>query len=81
MKDFSNSVCESKKLDQIEKVLHALTQKVLSLEDEFKVRKNKKETDKDKVENCFTKPSSFNIDDIKCSSSTPKDVKEKLKIK
>ena len=51
----------------------------MSLEDEFKVMKNNKETDKDKVENCFTKPTSFNIDDIKCSSSTPKDVKEKTK--
>ena len=42
VKDLSNSVSESKKVDQIEKVLHALTRKVLSLEDEFKVMKNKK---------------------------------------
>ena len=79
VKDLSNSISESKKLDQIEKVLHALKRKVLSLEDEFKVMKNKKATDKYKIENCFTKQSSFNIDDIKCSSSTPKDVKEKTK--
>ena len=39
----------------------------------------KKATDKDKIENCFTKQSSFNIDDIKCSSSTPNDMKEKTK--
>ena len=55
------------------KVLHAITRKVQSLPDEIKEIKNKKETNK---EESITKQSFFNTDDIKCSSSTPKDLKD-----
>ena len=77
--DLTNMI-ESKKLEQLEKVVHALTRKVLSLEDQVKVIKNKKETDQEEIkEKCFTRESSFNHEDI--MSSTPKDLKEKVKDK
>ena len=44
--DLTN-IIESKKLKELEKVVHALTRKVLSLEDQVKVMKNKKETDQE----------------------------------
>ena len=44
--DFNNKI-DDKKLEQTKKVLHALTRKVLSLKDEIKVIKNKKETNKE----------------------------------
>ena len=49
---------ESKKHDEMQKVVHALTRKVLSLENEMKKMKNTKENE-----------SFFNHDDIKHSSS------------
>ena len=53
-------ILESRKFEQLEKVVHALTRKVLSLEYELKVLKNKKETDQeDNKENCFRKENSF----------------------
>ena len=74
------NMIESKKLEQLEQVVHALTRTVLSLEDQVKVMKNKKETDQEEnKENCFTRESSFNHKDIR--SSTPKDLKEKVKDK
>ena len=77
--DLTN-IIESKKLQQLEKVVHALTRKVLSLEDQVKVMKNKKETDQEDINHkCFTRESSFNHEDI--MSSTPKDLKEKVKEK
>ena len=75
--DLNNKI-ENKKLEQIEKVLHALTRKVLSLEDEIKMMKKIKIPMKKKR---LKKQVLFNIDDIKCSSSTPKDVKENNKDK
>ena len=87
------------KLEKVEKVLHAMTRKVLSLEEEVKDSKNKSITDdiikdlkkkvselceenetekqKQKVDNSFD----FNCDDIKVSSSTPKDKKDKVEKK
>ena len=67
---------EIQNLEQMEKVMHALTRKVLSLENEIEAMKNKVKTDK-KVENekCLEKESSLNISDIK--HSTPKVMKEK----
>ena len=73
-------ILESRKLEQLKKVVHALKRKVLSLEDELKVLKNKKETDQeDNKENCFRKENAFNHEYIK--SSTPKEVKDKVKDK
>ena len=70
---------ETKKLEQLEKVMHALTRKVLSLEHEIEVMKNRAETDKKLLkDNTLTKESSFNINDIKYSSSTPKTMKNKV---
>ena len=81
------------KLEQVEKLLHAMTRKVLSLEEEVKNKSitddiikdlkkkvselcEEKETEKPKqqVDNSFD----FNHDDIKVSSSTPKDKKDKV---
>ena len=69
---------EVQNLEQMERVMHALTRKVLSLENEIEAMKNKVKTDK-KVENekYLEKESSFNISDIK--HSTPKVLKEKEK--
>ena len=65
-------------LEQMEKVLHALTRKVLSQEKEIEAMKNNIKTNKNEVnENCLQKESSFNISDIKHSSSTPKVLKDK----
>ena len=84
------------KLEQVKKVLHAMTRKVLSLEEEFKDLKNKsitnapiqhlkkkvaelyeeKETEKQKGQ--VDKSCDFNHDDIKESSSNPKDKKDKV---
>ena len=72
---------EGKRLEHLEKVVHALTRKVLCLEDEIKDMKNKSETSKEVInENPIAEESSFNHNDIKHSSSTPKanDVKEKV---
>ena len=75
--ELSNKV-EGKELERIEKVLHALTRKVLYLENEMKNIRNKQETAKDVLnENCNTKESSFNYSDIKHSSSIPKVLKDK----
>ena len=41
-----NKKDKSKRLDQLEKVVHALTRKVLSLEGVIKEMKNKTDTDK-----------------------------------
>ena len=73
-----NKKVESKELERCEKVLHALTRKVLYLENEMKELKNKKENIKDVMnENHDKTESSFNHNDIKHSSSTPKIVKDK----
>ena len=65
-------------LEQMEKILQALTRKVLSQEKEIEVMKNNIKINKNKVnKNCLQKERSFNISDIKHSSSTPKVLKEK----
>ena len=69
MVELTNKV-EGEKFQQLEKVVKALSQKVLSLESELKELKNKSEEEKG---------ISFNINDVKYSSSTPKDVKQKAK--
>ena len=69
MVELTNKV-ESEKFQQLEKVVKALSRKVLSLESELKELKNKSEEEKG---------ISFNINDVKYSSSTPKDVKQKVK--
>ena len=73
-----DSKVESKKVERYEKVLHALTWKVLYLENEIKeIRNNSDSVYEVLNENCDTEESSFNHIDIKHSSSTPKVVKEK----
>ena len=66
---------KTEQLEKLEKVVHALVRKVLSLESEVDKMKSKAGTDMAGIE----KDSSFNINDIKCCSSTPKNVKEKEK--
>ena len=61
---------ESEKVQQLEKVVKAMCRKVLSLEKEIKDMKKKHETEEEP---------SFNMNDIKYCSSTPKDDKEKVK--
>ena len=74
-----NKKVESKQIKQLEKVVHALTRKVLWLENEVKERKNKTETEKEEIiENCFTQENSVDPDETKCTSSTPKELKEKV---
>ena len=71
-----NKKVESK--EQLEKVFQAFTRKVLSLEREMNKMKMKYETVKNLTnENCLTKDSSFNHNDIEENSSTPKVTKEK----
>jgi hypothetical protein len=70
--DLTNKI-ETKNIEQLEKVVHALTRKVLSLEHEIDMIKSNTETNNKVVkEKCLAKESSFNISDIKGSSSTPK---------
>ena len=72
-----NKKVESK--EQLEKVLHALTRKVLSLEREMNEIKIKyKSVENETNENCVTKEGSFNHNDIEGNSSTPKVTKEKI---
>ena len=79
------------KLEEVEKVLHTVTRKVLSLEEEVKDLKNKsitydiiqdlrkkvvelcEEKDTEKQKARVDKSCDFNHDDMKESSSTPKD--------
>ena len=73
-----NSKLEIKDLERFEKVLHALTRKVLYLENEIKEIRNNSHSVKEVLhENCDTEENSFNHNDIKHSSSTPKVLKEK----
>ena len=74
------SKLETRNLDQLEKVVHALTRKVLSLENEMEVMKDKIETVKQlSNENYLDKEPSFNASEVKESTSTPKMVKDKVK--
>ena len=70
MVELTNKV-EGEKIQQLEKVVKALSPKMFSLENELKELKNKIEKEKE---------ISFNINDVKYTTSTPKDVKEKAKI-
>ena len=72
---------EGKRLKHLEKVVHALTRTVLCLKDEIKDMKNKSDKGEEEInENPKSEESSFNHNEIKHSSSTPKekDVKEKV---
>ena len=69
MVELTNKV-ESEKIQQLENVVKAMCQKVLSLESEMKDLKKKQKSEEEP---------SFNINDINYCSSTPKDDKEKVK--
>jgi hypothetical protein len=64
---------ESVRLEPLEKVVHALTRKVLELECIIKDMKNKTVRDKVLNETPIAEESSFDHNDIKHSSSTPKE--------
>ena len=71
---------ETRNLDQLEKNVHALTLKVLSLENKREVMKNKPETVKQmSIENCLNKEPSFNASEVK-ESSSPSPLKTVQKI-
>ena len=68
---------EAKNLVQLKKVVLALTRKVLGLETEVEVMKDKTEINKNLLnENCLSKESFFNNSDIQYSISTPKAMKD-----
>ena len=69
MVELTNKV-EGEKIQQLEKDVKSLSPKMFSLENELKELKNKIEKEKE---------ISFNINDVKYTTSTPKDVKEKAK--
>ena len=70
---------EAKNLVQLKKVVLALTRKVLGLETEVEVMKDKTEINKNLLnEYCLSNKSFFNNSDIQYSSSTPKAMKDKV---
>ena len=64
---------ESIRLEPLEKVVHALTRKVLELEGIIRDMKNKTVKDKLLTEIFITEENNFDHEDIKHSSSTPKE--------
>ena len=73
-----NKKIENLNLDQLEKVLHAFTHKVISLENEMETMKNKSQTAKEvNNEKPLTEETSFKVKYFKYSSSTPKKIPSK----